>query len=106
MGKATYILRDGTKRTVEMPDGTALALYARANQIPGILAECGGNMACGTCHVYVAEDWLSRLPEPSDNEKDMLEGTAAPQTDRSRLSCQLKMSAALDGIVVEMPPEQ
>ena len=50
MGKATYILKDGTHKTVDIPEGTPLALYARAHQIPGILAECGGNMACGTCH--------------------------------------------------------
>jgi ferredoxin, 2Fe-2S len=106
MGQAIFVLKDGSRRSVEIPDGTSLAEYARNNNIPGILAECGCNLACATCHVYVDEQWLSALPPPTNTEAEMIEGAAAATTPRSRLGCQLIMSKNLDGITVEIPDEQ
>jgi 2Fe-2S ferredoxin len=106
LGIAKFILRDGSVQSAEIADGVSLAEFARANNIPGILAECGCNLACATCHVYVAEDWLAALTPPSSLELDMIEGTAAPANARSRLSCQLIMSKSLDGLTVKIPDEQ
>jgi ferredoxin, 2Fe-2S len=74
--------------------------------VPGIAADCGGLLTCATCHVYVREDWLDRLPPISDDEASMLAFTASPRQPRSRLSCQLVLSESLDGLVVELPPTQ
>lgn len=74
--------------------------------IEGIVAECGGSAMCATCHVYVSEEWLDRLPRPLANENEMLECTASERLPTSRLSCQLKLSAALSGIVLQIPPSQ
>jgi ferredoxin, 2Fe-2S len=79
---------------------------AIANHIEGIVAECGGNCACGTCHVYVAEADLRLLPPPSEVEHAMLDATAAERKDTSRLSCQIRLTSELDSIVVELPPFQ
>lgn len=72
----------------------------------GIVAECGGSAMCATCHVYVADDWAGRLPAPLANELEMLECTAAQRAPSSRLSCQIKLTAALDGLVVRLPERQ
>jgi 2Fe-2S ferredoxin len=106
VGKANFILTDGSQRSVDIPDGISLAEYARQNSIPGILADCGCNLACATCHVYVAEEWVGDLPPPSSQETEMLEGTATPTNSRSRLSCQVVMSPSLDGLTVEIPEHQ
>ncbi|MDQ2801504.1 MAG: 2Fe-2S iron-sulfur cluster-binding protein, partial [Pseudomonadota bacterium] len=73
------------------------------NDVPGILAECGGVMSCATCHVYVDPAWLDRLPPPSTDEDDMLDNTAAERRANSRLSCQIKMAPELDGLRVQVP---
>jgi 2Fe-2S ferredoxin len=74
--------------------------------VPGIVAECGGSAMCATCHVYVDPGWVDRLPEPLANELEMLECTASERLPNSRLSCQLKLSAALDGITLRIPEHQ
>lgn len=78
----------------------------RGNSVPGIEADCGGALSCGTCHVYVADDWVSRLPSMEDMEKDMLDFAWEPDSDTSRLSCQIKLSDSLNGLIVQIPANQ
>ena len=106
MGKITYVLADGTRRDVDAANGTSIMESAIRNNVKGIDAECGGCLSCATCHVYVDEAWLAKLPAPDPDETDMLGFVAAEQKPNSRLSCQLKMSEALDGIVVGIPERQ
>jgi ferredoxin, 2Fe-2S len=101
-----YVLKNGTTRSEEGNDGDSIMQVATLGGVPGIEAICGGFCNCATCHVYVDETWLAKLPGPSDDEEDMLESTAAERRPNSRLSCQLKLTAALDGIVVTMPERQ
>lgn len=106
MPRVVYVLRDGSERCVEVPEGTSVMLGAIQNNIPGIEAECGGCCSCATCHVYVEEAHLGRLPPPDAGESEMLTGVAAERRTNSRLSCQITMAAALDGLVVRMPERQ
>ena len=106
MAKITYIEHDGTEHVVEVANGLTVMEGARDNNIPGIEADCGGACACSTCHVYVHPDWVAKLPEKEDMEADMLDFAFEPDPDRSRLTCQLKVSDALDGLVVQMPEKQ
>jgi 2Fe-2S ferredoxin len=107
MPKVTYIEHDGTPHQVEVPLGSSLMRGAVGNGVPGIDADCGGECACATCHVYVDEAWLERtgLPEPDSMEESML-SFAAVKEPNSRLSCQIKMSEELDGLVLRMPEGQ
>lgn len=106
MPRVVYVLRDGSKRRVEVPEGTSVMLGAIQNNIAGIDAECGGCCSCATCHVYVdAADW-PKLPEPDPIESDLLIGVAAERRPNSRLSCQITMEPALDGLVVHIPERQ
>lgn len=106
MAKITYIEHSGKAHTVEVKTGMTVMEGARDNGIPGIEADCGGACACSTCHVYVAEDWVDKLPPKQPMEEDMLEFAYEPDLERSRLTCQLKVSDALDGLVVTMPERQ
>jgi len=106
MAKIIYRQPDGHEDTVEVPLGWSLMEAAIQNDIKGIVAECGGGCACATCHVYVDDGELSRLPAINDMEGDMLECTATERRPGSRLSCQLKMTEALDGLVVLVPETQ
>ena len=106
MAKITYIEFNGTAHTVEVPNGLTVMEGARDNGIPGIEADCGGACACSTCHVYVAPEWVDRLPARDPMEQDMLDFAYQPDPERSRLTCQLKVSEALDGLVVHMPERQ
>ncbi len=106
MAKITYIEHGGTEHVVEVPNGLTVMEGARDNGIPGIEADCGGACACSTCHVYVAEDWVDKLPAREAMEEDMLDFAYEPDPSRSRLTCQLKVSDALDGLVVQMPEKQ
>lgn len=106
MAKITYIEHNGTEHVVDVADGLTVMEGARDNNIPGIEADCGGACACSTCHVYVHPDWVAKLPEIDPMEEDMLEFAFEPDTTRSRLTCQLKVSDALDGLVVQMPEKQ
>ena len=105
MAKLTYIAFDGTRFDVDALNGSTVMENAIRNAIPGIEAECGGACACATCHVYVDEPWLSRLEPQSDMERSMLE-FAENVHPNSRLGCQIKMRADLDGLVVSMPESQ
>lgn len=106
MAKITYVEHDGTAHVVEVATGMTVMEGARDNGIPGIDADCGGACACSTCHVYVAPDWVDRLPPRDPMEEDMLDFAYEPDPVRSRLTCQLKVTDALDGLVVTMPEKQ
>ena len=105
MAKITYIEHNGTNHTVDVQNGLTVMEGAVQNDIPGIDADCGGSMACATCHVYVKEDWFDRLPKKEDGEEDMLDMAFEPKKN-SRLSCQLIVSDKLDGLVVNIPSKQ
>ena len=96
----------GTRHALVAPIGTSVMRAAVAAGIDGIKADCGGVMTCATCHVYVDAGWLARLPPPSTDEDAMLEMTAAPRLATSRLSCQLQLTPALDGLVATLPETQ
>ena len=106
MAKITYIEHNGTQHVVDVPTGLTVMEGARDNNIPGIEADCGGACACSTCHVYVDPEWVSKLPVIDPMEEDMLEFAFQPNSERSRLTCQLKVTDALDGLVVQMPEKQ
>ncbi len=106
MPKITYIEHNGTEHVVEVANGLTVMEGARDNNIPGIEADCGGACACSTCHVYVDPSWVEKLPQKDDMEEDMLDFAFEPDPERSRLTCQLKVSDALDGLIVQMPEKQ
>lgn len=106
MTKITYIDSDGTAATFEAQDGESVMSVAIANGVDGIVAECGGSMMCATCHCYVDEDWVERTGTRNDGEDDMLECAASEVRETSRLSCQIKITPDLDGLVVHLPEEQ
>ena len=106
MAKVTYVRADGERRTLDVPAGTSLMNGAVSHQLDGIVGECGGQMMCATCHVYVEPEFLGGLAAPGDDEDAMLDTTACERRPNSRLSCQLVASDALDGIVVHTPETQ
>jgi 2Fe-2S ferredoxin len=106
MPKIIYVLNDGGRREVDAAAGASIMETAIKNNVKGIDAECGGCLSCATCHVYVDDAWLAKLPAPEPDEADMLGFVAAEQKPASRLSCQLVMSESLDGIVVRVPDRQ
>ena len=105
MTKITYIQPDGTAQTVDGEAGMTVMETAKKHQIEGIEAECGGACACATCHVYVDEAWREKTGMPSEMEEDMLD-FAFDVRPGSRLSCQLRISEDLDGLVVRIPEKQ
>ena len=105
MPKITYIDSSGNKKTVEVAKGLTVMEGAIQNKIPEIDADCGGGMACATCHVYVTEDWFDKLPKKEDGEEDMLDMAFEPKTN-SRLSCQIVVSDEIDGLEVNIPSKQ
>ena len=105
MPKITYVEHNGEKRTINVDKGLTVMEGAIQNEIPGIDADCGGGMACATCHVYVKEEWLDKLPKKEDGEEDMLDMAFEPKKN-SRLSCQLIVSDEFDGLTVNIPSKQ
>ena len=105
MAKITYIEHNGTNHTVDVQNGLTVMEGAVQNNIPGIDADCGGSMACATCHVYVKEDWFNKLPEKTEGEDDMLDQAYEPKKN-SRLSCQILVSPEIDGLEVHLPIKQ
>ena len=105
MPKINYKDNQGNCKTIEAENGLSVMEGAIQNDIPGIDADCGGGMACATCHVYVKEEWLDKLPIKEDGEEDMLDMAFEPKSN-SRLSCQLTVSDNLDGLVVNIPSKQ
>ncbi len=105
MPKIIYITADEKKYEVDVQNGLTVMEGAVQNDIPGIDADCGGGMACATCHVYVTDDWFNRLPKKEDGEEDMLDMAFEPKKN-SRLSCQLVVSDEMNGLVVNIPSKQ
>ena len=105
MSKITYNTHENKIHTVHLQNGLTVMEGAVQNDIPGIDADCGGGMACATCHVYVNEEWLDKLPAKEDGEEDMLDMAYEPNKF-SRLSCQIIVSDELDGLVVSIPEKQ
>jgi 2Fe-2S ferredoxin len=100
------IQSDGIRRELDAPEGASVMQVATGAGMQGIVGECGGSAMCATCHVYVDDAWAHRLPAPLATELEMLECTASERLPTSRLSCQIKMTAALDGIVLRLPATQ
>ena len=105
MPKINYIEHGGKKHTIEVANGLTVMEGAIQNNIPGIDADCGGSMACATCHVYVKEEWFNKLPKKEDGEEDMIDMAYEPNK-YSRLSCQLTVSNDLEGLTVQLPEKQ
>ncbi len=105
MPKITYIDSSGNQKTIDVAIGLSVMEGAIQNNIPGIDADCGGGMACATCHVYVKEEWFNKLPKAEDGEQDMIDMAFEPKKN-SRLSCQLIVSDELDGLIVTTPSKQ
>lgn len=101
-----FIHPDGREQPVQAVVGASVMQTAMGAGIAGIVAECGGSAMCATCHVYVDPAWVDQLAEPLGNELEMLECTAADRLDNSRLSCQIKASEVLDGLVIRIPDRQ
>jgi len=105
MTKILFIEHDGTEHPVEVEPGGSVMLAAVTNGVPGIDADCGGACSCATCHVYVNEEWLEKL-EPIDAMEEAMLSLSSDRKENSRLSCQIKVSEELDGLVVTTPEFQ
>jgi len=105
MTKIVYIEHSGKSHSINVQNGLTVMEGAIQNNIPGIDADCGGSMACATCHVYVKEEWFDKLPKKEDGEEDMLDMALEPNKF-SRLSCQLTVTDELDGLIVQLPSKQ
>ena len=105
MPKITYIDKLNNSKTIDVDNGLSVMEGAIQNSIPGIDADCGGSMACATCHVYVEEKWLDLIPKAEDAEIDMIDMAYEPKKN-SRLSCQIIVSDDLDGLTVTTPEKQ
>ena len=101
--KATWVMPDGTEVTAEVEEGLNLMRAAVENNVDGVIGECGGNLSCATCHVFVDQAWIGKTGEVDDFEDAMLDVAEAERQENSRLSCQIEMSGALDGIRLIVP---
>lgn len=106
MVQITYLTHEGVEHIVDVPVGKTVMEGARDNNVPGIKADCGGACSCSTCHVYVDPAWVDKLPAMTEDEEDMIEFAYQTDETRSRLTCQIKVTADLDGLVVQMPEKQ
>lgn len=106
MGKVIFVSASGEQYFAEISSGMSVMQAATSQGIPGVDAECGGALACATCHVYVDPEWRERLPAPEDPELMMLDFAAAPADNNSRLSCQIEYTEELDGLTVQLPEVQ
>lgn len=101
-----FILPDGSPRSVQARPGASVMETAIHHDVRGIDAECGGSCSCATCHVYVDERFAALLPPPDEMEDELLDGTASPRSPTSRLSCQITVTDALDGLTLRLPQTQ
>jgi len=106
MPHVVFIQPTGASQTVDVASGTSLMTAAVKHGVEGIIGECGGVCMCATCHIYVREDFLDKLPPIMDTEEAVLDVTNAERLPNSRLSCQIKMTEALDGLTVTIPSSQ
>ena len=105
MARITYIENNGKSHTVEVAEGLTVMEGAVQNNIPGIDADCGGGMACATCHVYVKDEWFDKINKKNEGEDDMIDQAHEPKKN-SRLSCQILVSPEIDGLEVHLPVKQ
>ena len=105
MAKIKYIEHNGKEHEIDVANGLSVMEGAVQNDIPGIDADCGGSMACATCHVYVKKNWFNKLPDKTVGEDDMLDQAYEPNKF-SRLSCQISVTDKIDGLVVNLPEKQ
>ncbi len=105
MPRITFVQPDGSRQTVDAPVGRSVMEAARDHDVPGILAGCGGDCACATCHCYVDPEWLPRLPPKKDDEAGLIDFAWEPR-ENSRLTCQLPVTEELDGLVLYVPQQQ
>ena len=105
MVAVTYVEHDGTRHVLELEEGMSLMEGATLNMVPGVEGMCGGICSCATCHCYLPPEWADQIPKAGIGEELMLE-SASHRRDNSRLGCQVVVTAALDGLVVELPPDQ
>ena len=107
MPAVTYIQPDGSQTTVDVPVGENVMRGALYNDLEGIVGECGGGLSCATCHCYIDDAWMDAVGGPTkQDELDLLDGVAAERKANSRLSCQIDMTDALDGLIVHLPENQ
>jgi len=106
MPTITFIRPDNRSERIDAESGESAMLAATRHGLDGIVAECGGNAMCATCHVYVDDSWIGRLAAMSDEEGALLDGTASERQPNSRLSCQIKITPELDGLVLRLPERQ
>jgi ferredoxin, 2Fe-2S len=106
MASVTYIEHNGTEYVIDVPVGTSVMQGAVQNGVEGIVAECGGGLACATCHCYVDAAWFAKLPAASEAEVQMLDSAANDRKSNSRLSCQINVTDELDGLIVRLPEKQ
>ncbi len=106
MPKVTYVAEDGQEHAVVAVVGDSVMATAVKNGVPGIVGECGGNASCATCHVWVREEFLPLVGTPGETEEDLLDLGVSDRRDTSRLSCQIAVIDALDGLTVDVPPDQ
>ena len=105
MARVTYIEHTGQSHTIEVENGLTVMEGAVQNDVPGIDGDCGGGMACATCHVYVKDEWFDKINKKNEGEQDMLDQAFEPKKN-SRLSCQITVSDEIDGLVVNLPSKQ
>jgi 2Fe-2S ferredoxin len=102
--KVIYVSTSGVEHAVDAVDGESVMATAVKNGVPGIIGECGGNASCGTCHVFVRDEFMSLVGEPTEIEEDLLEMGVDDRRETSRLSCQIKVCPELDGLTVDVAP--
>lgn len=106
MAKVTYVADTGAERVVDATVGESVMANAVKNGVAGIIGECGGNVSCGTCHVYVRDEFLPLVGEPGEMEDDLLDMGVEDRRPTSRLSCQIRVTPELDGLTVDVPEDQ
>ena len=106
MPKVIYVGQNGQEYDVDVADGESVMAAAVKNGVPGIIGECGGNASCATCHVWVRDDYIPLVGEPNAEEEDLLEMGVSDRREGSRLSCQIKMNDELDGLTVDVAPQE
>ncbi len=106
MPKVVYVGGTGQEQAIDATVGDSVMATAVRNGVPGIIGECGGNASCGTCHVWVREEFLTLVGPPNDLEEDLLDLAVTERRSTSRLSCQVPVTPALDGLTVDIPPDQ
>ena len=106
MPKVLYVATDGSQRAVDATVGDTVMMTAVQNGVVGIIGECGGNCSCATCHVWVRDDFVALVGPPGDMEDDLLDLAVSERRTGSRLSCQIRLTEALDGLTVDIPPVQ